>query len=73
MEEVKLGICPFCGEELITNDIDLMWIECMGKWFFTHYCCYDEKGGHTVAISVVGKTREEVINRCRASLTRKDV
>ena len=72
-EEVKLGICPFCGEELITNDIDLMWLECLGKWFFSHYCCHDEEGHHTCGFNVMGKTREEVINRCRASLTRKDV
>lgn len=72
MEEVKLGICPFCGEEIIADDINLMWIECIGKWYFSHYCC-DDEDGHTVSIVVTGKTREEVIERCKASLNRKDV
>ena len=72
-EEVKLGICPFCGEEIITDDINLIWLECLGKWYFSHYCCDDENDQHTVCICVTGKTREEVIERCRASLTRKDV
>lgn len=72
-EEVKLGICPFCGEEIIADDINLMWIDCIGKWYFSHYCCNDEEGNHTVSICVTGKTREEVIERCRASLNRKDV
>ena len=73
MEEVKLGICPFCGEEIVADDISLMWVECIGKWYLSHYCCFDEDEMHTVCVSVTGKTREEVIERCRASLTRKDV
>jgi hypothetical protein len=72
-EEVKLGICPFCGEEIITNEFNLIWLECLGKWYFSHYCCDDAEGHHTVAIAVTGRTREEVIKRCRASLNRKDV
>lgn len=72
-EEVKLGRCPFCGEEIITDDISLIWLERLGKWYFSHYCCNDEYGVHTVGINVTGRTREEVIERCRASLTRKDV
>lgn len=67
-EEVKLGICPFCGDEIIADDINLIWLECLGKWYFSHYCCYDESGTHTVSVAVTGKTREEVIERCRASL-----
>lgn len=73
MEEVKLGICPFCGEEVVADDISLIYLECLGKWYFSHYCCDDAEGHHTVAIAVSGMTKKEVIERCRASLKRKDV
>lgn len=71
--KTKLGKCPFCGEELIADEITLMHLECTGKWHFSHYCCDDENGNHEVSIAVSGKTKKEVIERCRASLTRKDV
>lgn len=66
--KTKLGRCPFCGEELVADDISLMWVRILGKWMFTHYCCHDKHNAHRVEIVVSGNTREEVIERCRASL-----
>ena len=71
--KTKLGICPFCGEKLIADEITLVHLDCTGKWHFSHYCCDDEEGMHQASLSVSGKTRKEVIERCRASLNRKEV
>lgn len=72
MEEINLGICPFCGEAVIANDISLLYLECMGKWHFSHYCGMDEDGNHTAHFAIAGNTKEEVIDRCKASLKRKE-
>lgn len=67
MDEEKLGICPFCGEEIIANNVTLLCLDEIGIWYLQHFCCHDDDGHH-VCISVSGKTKEEVIERCRASL-----
>lgn len=72
MEEVVLGICPFCGEEIVANKINTTYLEKLEEWYFGHYCCYDSNGTHNVSIVVTGKTKEEVILRCKASLRRKE-
>ena len=66
--KIKLGICPFCGEKLIADEVSLIHLECTGCWYFGHFCCDDENGHHKVSISVSGKTKKEVIERCKASL-----
>ena len=70
--KIKLGICPFCGEELIADEVSLMHLECTGCWHFSHYCCDDEDDMHRVSISVRGRTKKEVIKLCK-QLNRKDV
>lgn len=72
MENIILGVCPFCGEDVVANDINLLHLECTGKWHFSHYCCIDEEGNFNATFAMLGDTREEIIDRCKASLKRKE-
>lgn len=70
--KIKLGICPFCGERFVVDEISLVYVECLGKWYFNHFCCDDDEGNHRASISVSGKTKKEVIERLIPH-NRKDV
>lgn len=70
--KAKVGRCPICGERFVVDDISLMYLECMGKWVFSHYCCNDDEGIHQASLLVSGKTKKEVIERLRPQ-NRKDV
>jgi hypothetical protein len=70
--KTKLGRCPFCGERFVVDEFSLIYLECMGKWFFGHYCCDDDEGNHRARVSVSGKTKMEVIKRLTPH-NRKDV
>lgn len=62
MSKTEMRDCPFCNAKISSEFPDMMFVEGLKKYVFTHACNY-VNGAHTVFVSIYGDTEEEAINK----------
>lgn len=65
MAKRKLRKCPFCNGNLLIDvpAPDLDYNSLMKKWVLFHTCLHDGNFKNGVTVSIVGETKEEVIDK----------